>query len=68
MNGVMTFLLVDIVRSNPNLTYGVLLDKMHTKIEELNQERCNRATFLKRLFNPQLFQVSLTAFFTKFDM
>ncbi|MBA0702647.1 hypothetical protein Goari_022328, partial [Gossypium aridum] len=58
MNGAMTYILIDVVRGNPDITYGDLLDQIETRIEDANQQGCfGGSTILSKLFGPNLSQV-----------
>ncbi|KAB2095089.1 hypothetical protein ES319_A01G011400v1, partial [Gossypium barbadense] len=57
MNGAMTYILIDVVRCNPNITYGDLLDQIETRIEDANQQGCfGGSRILSKLFGPNLTQ------------
>lgn len=55
--GAMTSVLIQIVKKNPTITYGKLLDSIHEDIEEANKEGCLPG-ILKRMLNNFLSQVS----------
>ncbi|KAI8554844.1 hypothetical protein RHMOL_Rhmol05G0128700 [Rhododendron molle] len=57
MTGVLTYLLVQTIAENPNITYGGLLDKMHEKIAHANKHGCLHSLFLNKLFRRKLLQV-----------
>ncbi|MBA0576012.1 hypothetical protein Golob_024030 [Gossypium lobatum] len=60
MNGAMTYILIDVVRGNPDITYGDLLDQIETRIEDANQQGCfGGSTILSKLFGPNLSQKPL---------
>ncbi|XP_052881263.1 metacaspase-1-like isoform X2 [Gossypium arboreum] len=57
VNGAMTYILIDVVRCNPNITYGDLLDQIETRIEDANQQGCfGGSRILSKLFGPNLTQ------------
>lgn len=53
--GAMTSVLIQIVKKNPTLTYGKLLDSIHEDIEKANKEGCLPG-ILKRMLNNFLSQ------------
>lgn len=53
--GAMTSVLIQIVKKNPTITYGKLLDSIHEDIEEANKEGCLPG-ILKRMLNNFLSQ------------
>jgi hypothetical protein len=55
--GAMTSVLIQIVKKNPTITYGKLLDSIHEDIEKANKEGCLPG-ILKRMLNNFLSQVS----------
>ncbi|TYG81544.1 hypothetical protein ES288_D01G013300v1 [Gossypium darwinii] len=60
MNGAMTYILIDVVRGNPDITYGDLLDQIETRIEDANQQGCfGGSRILSNLFGPNLSQKPL---------
>ncbi|KAK8312024.1 hypothetical protein V6Z12_D01G012000 [Gossypium hirsutum] len=60
MNGAMTYILIDVVRGNPDITYGDLLDQIETRIEDANQQGCfGGSRILSKLFGPNLSQKPL---------
>ncbi|KAH1120389.1 hypothetical protein J1N35_003549 [Gossypium stocksii] len=60
MNGAMTYVLIDVVRGNPNITYGDLFDQIETRIEDANQQGCfGGSRILRKLFGPNLNQKPL---------
>lgn len=60
MNGAMTFLLTDIVKSHLGITYGKLLDKIYNRIEEANRQGCiNKSRILRKLCKSTITQVKL---------
>ncbi|XP_031281838.1 metacaspase-1-like isoform X2 [Pistacia vera] len=57
MNGVLTFILIDIVKKYPGLTYGDLLDLIQETIDEVNSSRCLiSSNFFKKFFNNRITQ------------
>ncbi|KAG4212858.1 hypothetical protein ERO13_A01G014800v2 [Gossypium hirsutum] len=57
MNGAMTYILIDVVRGNLNITYGDLLDQIETRIEDANQQGWfGGSRILSKLFGPNLTQ------------
>lgn len=59
MNGVMTYVLAEIVNKHPGLSYGDLLDLIYERIEEVKKNDCLINTnFLRRFFKDKLSQVS----------
>ncbi|OMO87029.1 Peptidase C14, caspase catalytic [Corchorus capsularis] len=57
MNGAMTFILIEVVRENLNVTYGDLLDEMQERIEKVNKQGCSgNSRILSRIFGPNLTQ------------
>ncbi|XP_050261755.1 metacaspase-1-like isoform X2 [Quercus robur] len=40
MAGAMTYLMIETVRNNAEVTYGLLLDKMHEMVEQFNNKSC----------------------------
>ncbi|TYI41343.1 hypothetical protein ES332_A01G013800v1 [Gossypium tomentosum] len=60
MNGAMTYILIDVVRGNLNITYGDLLDQIETRIEDANQQGWfGGSRILSKLFGPNLTQKPL---------
>lgn len=57
--GAMTNILIDVVKNNHSITYGELLDSIHTSIDKANQG-CLLARIFKRVFNNMLLQVSFS--------
>lgn len=58
MDGALTFILVEVLRRRLNITYGELLDEMHDRIDQANQQGClNGSRFFTRIFGPNLTQV-----------
>ncbi|XVE93149.1 hypothetical protein REPUB_Repub01dG0165200 [Reevesia pubescens] len=59
MNGAMTFILIEVVNEKQSITYGYLLDEMHKRIEEANQQGClGGSRILSRILGPNLTQVT----------
>ncbi|KAH9697739.1 metacaspase-1 [Citrus sinensis] len=57
MNGVMTYVLAEIVNKHPGLSYGDLLDLIYERIEEVKKNDCLVNTnFLRRFFKDKLSQ------------
>ncbi|XP_006494338.2 metacaspase-1-like isoform X2 [Citrus sinensis] len=57
MNGVMTYVLAEIVNKHPGLSYGDLLDLIYERIEEVKKNDCLINTnFLRRFFKDKLSQ------------
>ncbi|XP_017639949.1 metacaspase-1-like isoform X2 [Gossypium arboreum] len=60
INGAMTYILIDVVRGNLNITYGDLLDQIETRIEDANQQGWfGGSRILSKLFGPNLTQKPL---------
>ncbi|XVF67224.1 hypothetical protein PTKIN_Ptkin10aG0103100 [Pterospermum kingtungense] len=60
MNGALTYILIQVVRENPEITYGALLDEMQEGIDQANQQGClSGPRFLRRIFGPNLTQKPL---------
>ncbi|XWS39741.1 hypothetical protein CRYUN_Cryun18bG0080400 [Craigia yunnanensis] len=60
MNGAMTYILIEVVKARPSVTYGELLDEMHKRIEETNKQGClGGSRLLSRIFGPNLTQKPL---------
>ncbi|XP_022744394.1 metacaspase-1-like [Durio zibethinus] len=60
MYGAMTFILIEVVRGRPSITYGELLDRMQERIEQANQQGCfGGSRILSRIFGPNLTQKPL---------
>ncbi|KAM7251198.1 hypothetical protein ACFE04_023081 [Oxalis oulophora] len=61
MNGAMTYLLIDAIRTGQsnasNITYGDLLDKIYRQIEQVTRTGCfGNATVLRGLFGKKIIQ------------
>ncbi|GKV35403.1 hypothetical protein SLEP1_g43673 [Rubroshorea leprosula] len=69
MNGAMTFLLTDVVKSHLGITYGNLLDKIYKRIEEVNRQGCiNKSRFLRKLCKTTITQKPLLSSSEEFDV
>ncbi|KAJ7968226.1 Metacaspase-1 [Quillaja saponaria] len=66
MNGVMTYLLVKIIRENQDITYGELLEKMHDGIGQIKVGRWHR--FLGSIFHQSIIQDPLLSSSQQFDV
>ncbi|KAB5516118.1 hypothetical protein DKX38_026766 [Salix brachista] len=53
--GAMTYFLIHIVKKNPTITYGKLIDSIHEHIEKANSEGCLPGV-IKRVLNTILSQ------------
>lgn len=59
MNGVLTYILMDIVNKYPGLTYGDLLDLIEETIDKVNSNRCLiSSNFINKIFSNRITQVS----------
>lgn len=69
MNGAMTYLLIEIVNSCQNITYGNLLDRIYKRIEEVNQQGClNKSRILRKLCKSTITQKPLLSASEPFDV
>ncbi|CAK9309189.1 unnamed protein product [Citrullus colocynthis] len=49
MNGAMTFILIHLVKTFGNLTYGRLLEYMHDAVQRANKQGCFSCSFIRKL-------------------
>ncbi|KAL4036684.1 hypothetical protein IC575_000248 [Cucumis melo] len=49
MNGAMTFILIHLVKTFGNLTYGRLLEYMHDTVQRANKQGCFSCSFLRKV-------------------
>ncbi|GMI88353.1 hypothetical protein HRI_002504600 [Hibiscus trionum] len=69
MSGALTFILIEVVRGNPDITYGDLLDEMQGKIEKANQQGCGGGSrILSRFCGPNLTQKPLLSASEEFEV
>ncbi|GLT64723.1 hypothetical protein SLA2020_371980 [Shorea laevis] len=69
MNGAMTFLLTDVVKSHLGITYGNLLDKIYNRIEKVNRQGCiNKSRILRKLCKTTITQKPLLSSSEEFDL
>ncbi|KAG6588766.1 Metacaspase-1, partial [Cucurbita argyrosperma subsp. sororia] len=68
MNGAMTFILIDLIKTCGNVTYGHLLDCMHNAVEKANKRGCIAFTFFRRLFGYKQIQEPLLSSSEMFDV
>lgn len=62
MNGALTYLFVEAVKQHPQLSYGHLLDLIHGRIEEINNNiSATQKICLWSFSNGRLSQVSLSS-------
>jgi len=55
-NGLVTYLFSQIIRDNPEITYGGLLEKLHQEIGNIHQSKFSNS-ILKRIFHRKIDQV-----------
>ncbi|KAE9599337.1 putative Caspase-like domain-containing protein [Lupinus albus] len=67
MNGVMTYLFTKIIREQPGITYGGLLEKMHGEIRKIHQSKWYNS-ILKHIVHPKIEQDPLLSSSGKFDV
>ncbi|KAE8677845.1 UDP-glycosyltransferase 85A2-like [Hibiscus syriacus] len=69
MSGALTYILIEVVRGNPGISYGKLLDKMQDKIDQANQQGCAGGSgFLSTICGPNLTQRPLLSASEEFDI
>lgn len=57
MNGAMTFILIHLVKTFGNLTYGRLLEYMHDTVQRANKQGCFSCSFLRKVLRYKQIQV-----------
>lgn len=62
MNGAMTFILIDLVKTFGNLTYGRLLDYMQDAVQRANQHGCIPFSLCRKFFRYKQIQVRILSF------
>ncbi|KAE8697908.1 Detected protein of confused Function [Hibiscus syriacus] len=69
MNGVLTYILAEILKKLPGPTYGDLFDLIRETIENFNQSGCLANTrILRRLFDSSFSQTALLSSTAEFDV
>ncbi|CAJ1963473.1 unnamed protein product [Sphenostylis stenocarpa] len=66
-NGIMTYLFSKIIRGHPQITYAILLEKIHEEIEQIRQSKLHNC-FLRRIFHRKIDQVPILSSSEKFDI
>ncbi|KAI4299101.1 hypothetical protein L6164_032592 [Bauhinia variegata] len=68
MNGVLTYIFTKIIKENPEITYGGLLEKIHEEIQKVIQRKFQLG-FLKHVFrNNKISQDPILSSSEKFDV
>jgi hypothetical protein len=57
MAGAMTYALIQTVQISNRLTYGLLLDKIHETLEQVNNAKLFGSRLLHKLFHRRIIQV-----------
>ncbi|XP_057502160.1 metacaspase-1-like [Actinidia eriantha] len=68
MSGALTYIFVQTIRENPQITYGDLLNEMKEKMELANRKGCLNSPFLKKLFHCNLMQECQLSSSKEFDV
>lgn len=63
MNGAMTFILIHLVKTFGDLTYGRLLQYMHDTVQRANKQGCFSCSFLRKLLRYKKIQVIFFSLF-----
>ncbi|KAG4948282.1 hypothetical protein JHK86_041521 [Glycine max] len=66
-NGLVTYLFSQIIRDNPEITYGGLLEKLHQEIGNIHQSKFSNS-ILKRIFHRKIDQDPHLSSSEKFDI
>ena len=67
MAGAMTYLMIETVKNNAEVTYGLLLDKMHEMVEQFNNKSC-LGKFLPRVLYHRKIQVGFPSYTYKMSL
>ncbi|KHG07796.1 Metacaspase-1 -like protein [Gossypium arboreum] len=62
MNGALTYILIEVVKADPDVTYGNLLKRIEERIEKANERGCvGGSRILSRIFGPNITQFNVSS-------
>ncbi|KAK5770405.1 metacaspase-1-like [Gossypium arboreum] len=69
MNGALTYILIEVVKADPDVTYGNLLKRIEERIEKANERGCvGGSRILSRIFGPNITQKPLLSASEQFNV
>ncbi|CAN1821114.1 AMC1 [Linum perenne] len=68
MSGAMTYILVEVVKQFPNLSYWELMELIHQALVEVNNSGCFLSRFFRSIFHDKILQKPLLSASQPFDV